>query len=171
MITYICSVTKPQEEMPAHPQSSPVKYKLAMPYIEPITWMTWKETYEAECKLFKQELTFLTRILRYDPKQLGVDRIEGVCRRLAAPSFQVGRVLEATMAMIEEDQDCEYVRRASSGWFVGAVEDSEIEIYCSILEYRMGQIAEKLRRDYSFDLIIAAELEVMIVEFEEDFGV
>ncbi|KAJ6078654.1 hypothetical protein N7467_008407 [Penicillium canescens] len=142
-----------------------------MPHIETIKRMSWQDTYGHECRIFKHELSELSRTLRYDPKQLGFDRIDIVCKRLMALSFQIQRVLEAANGMFGENADSNYVRRAPPGWFVGRVEDAEIEIQCSILEYNLCKKAEQLREDHSMDLMIAAYLETMMEDFEKDFGV
>ncbi|KAJ5312224.1 hypothetical protein N7508_003054 [Penicillium antarcticum] len=133
--------------------------------------MTWQETYESECRVFKHELTYLTHILRYDPKQIGIEHIQDICRRLAAHSFQAGQVLKAANAMFEEDQNCKYVRRGPPGWFVGDIEDSEMEIHCSMLEYQLCKKAQQFREDHSLDLMITADLAILIKNFEKDVGV
>jgi hypothetical protein len=88
-----------------------------------------------------------------------------------ALSFQIQRVLEAANGMFEENADSNYVRRAPPGWFVDRVEDAEIEIQCSILEYNLCKKAEQLREDHSMDLMVAAYLQTMMEDFEKDFGV
>jgi hypothetical protein len=136
-----------------------------------ISSMSWEDTYRAECRVLTEELPKLYLILRYDPQRLGVDRIDTVCKRLISLSFHVERVLEAAQALLEECPDSDCIHQAQPGWFLGGIEDPEIEIQCSILEYKLRKKAEQLEDDCSLDLIIATDLEELMEEFERNFGV
>ncbi|CAI7641141.1 unnamed protein product [Penicillium crustosum] len=130
---------------------------------------SWEEIYKEECLSFKASLEAQALILRNDPENQGVDRINDVRKELISLSHQAERIKEAAFEMFDESPNSVYVRNGTPEWLSSRFGDPQLEQVCISMEYSLDRLAFELRSDPSMDLLVAAHLEQMTDDIEVDF--
>ncbi|KAJ5185661.1 hypothetical protein N7491_006469 [Penicillium cf. griseofulvum] len=164
-------IGKPSQSIPLENLTTPPfsAQPTEMPSSDLTELDTWEEIYKEECLSFKAGLETQAQILRKDPENQGVNRINDVRKKLISLSHQAERIKEVAFEMVDQTPDSVYVRTATPEWLSSRFGDPQLEQVCISMEYSLDRLAFELRSDPSMDLMVAGHLEQMTDDIEMDF--